>query len=108
MGARLIPRRASRSRALEAERRRSPAPGSTLIAVLEGGRTQSGKEGKRRASLCSLHHFQSKLRNKEGRVGARRGQTPGRGHPGRRGCLGSSRGAWSSGGSFRRCPEGLS
>lgn len=89
MGARLFPQRARRGPgALEAERRRSPAPGSARIAVLEGGRTWSGKEGKLRASLCSLHHFQSKLRHEEGRVGARRVQTPGRGHPGRRGCPG--------------------
>lgn len=46
------------------------------------------KEGKLRASLCSLHHFQSKLRHEEGRVGARRVQTPGGGHPGRRACPG--------------------
>lgn len=59
-------------------------------------------------SLCSLHHFQSELINKEGRVGARGGQTPGRGHPCGRGCLGSSRAAWSSRSSFRRCPGGLS
>lgn len=85
MGARLFPQRARRGPgALEAERRRSPAPGSARIALLEGGRTWSGKEGKLRASLCSLHHFQSKLRHEEGRVGARRVQTPGGRPPGQK------------------------
>lgn len=94
-------------RALRAERQRSPAPGSARRArVLEGGRTSSGKEGKRCTSLASLHHFHSKLRNK-GRASAS-GTDPGREQPRRRGYLGSSRGAWRSWGSFHRCPGGLS
>ena len=62
------------SRALRAERSGGAAQRPALREerrVLEGGRTESGKEGKRRASLAWLHHLQSKLRNEEGRAGAR-------------------------------------
>ena len=109
MGAYLSQQRPSVPRALAAERRRSPAPGFARRAPGAGGREDLGwEEGKRRASLASLHHFQSKLRNKEGRAWARGGQTPGRGHRGRRGCSESSWGAWSSRESLRRCSGGLS
>lgn len=81
-------------------RRRAPGPGGRKDLVWE-----RGKAARESGLVTSLSEQAQKQRRTRG--GAR-GSDPGESHPDRSGCPGSSRGAWSSWGSFRRCPGGLS
>lgn len=97
------------SRALGMEWRHSPAPGSARTAPGAGGRKDLVWERGKAACESGLVTSLSEQAQKQRRTrGGARGLDPGEGHRGRRGCPGSSRGAWSSWGSFRRCPGGPS
>ena len=89
------------------EWRHSLAPGSARRAPGAGGRKdlvwERGKAARESGLVTSLSEQAQKQRRTRG--GARVSD-PGESHPGRRGCPGSSRGSWSSWGSFAASQEG--
>lgn len=95
------------SRALGTEWRHSPAPGSAQSAGC-WRKDLVWERGKAACESGLVTSFSEQAQKQRRTRGGARGSDLGGKPRGRRGCPGSSRGAWSSWCSFRRCPGGMS